>query len=86
MPQLPGVFTIGGGVTYNDAYFTNSQNTRVIPSNFSLDALISYEQDGWRVAVNGYNLTDELNYSAGFASRALPAPGTTVLATVGKRF
>jgi|GEM_PF-5499664 len=79
MPQLPGVFTIGGGVTYNDAYFTNSQNTRVIPSNFSLDALISYEQDGWRVAVNGYN-------SAGFASRALPAPGTTVLATVGKRF
>jgi catecholate siderophore receptor len=86
VPAMRGVFTIGGGVIYNDAYFTNSANTRVIPSNFSLDALISYEQNGWRFAVNGYNLTDELNYSAGFASRALPAPGSTVLATVGKRF
>jgi len=86
MPNVRGAFTVGGGVTYAEEYYTDSANTRIIPSNFSLDALVSYEVDGWRLAVNGYNLTDELNYAAGFASRALPAPGTTVLATVGKRF
>lgn len=86
LPRMRGTWLIGGGVTYADQYFTNSANTAIIPHTFSLDALVSYELDGWRVAVNGYNLTNELNYDAGFGNRALPASGTTVLATVGKTF
>ena len=86
MPDARGVWLVGGGITYADQYFTNSANVSIIPSNFSLDGLVSYEINDWRFAVNGYNLTDELNYDAGFGNRALPAPGTTVLATIGKKF
>ena len=83
---LRGDLLLGGGILYADRYFVNSQNTSIVPSKFSLDAMISYEINGWRYAVNGYNLTDELNYDAGFGNRAVPSPGTTVLATIGKKF
>jgi catecholate siderophore receptor len=82
----PGKAFVGGGVTYSDEYFTNTANTAYIPSNFTFDAMAAYEFDGWRAAVNGYNLTDELNYDAGFGNRAVPAAGRTVLLTVGKKF
>ena len=86
MPAMRGIWIVGGGIAYADPYFVNSANNRIIPKAFTLDALVSYEISNWRFAVNGYNLTDELNYDAGFGSRALPGPGTTVLATIGKRF
>ncbi len=87
MPQMTGQLLIGGGITYADRYFVNSANLAIIPDTFQLDGLISYETlDGWRFAVNAYNITDELNYDAGFGNRATPAPGPTVLGTIGKRF
>lgn len=83
---LPGQLLVGGGITYADAYFTNNTNTSIIPDTFSLDALISYKYDKYRVALNGYNLTDELNYASGWGNRAMPAPGRTFTLTVGATF
>ncbi|ACL56085.1 TonB-dependent receptor [Methylobacterium nodulans] len=84
--QLPGRFLIGGGVFWDDGYFPGADNITRIPGSFSLDGLISYEHDGYRVAVNVYNLTDALNYGAAFSSRAVPLSGRTVLVSLGTRF
>jgi len=52
----------------------------------------SYEINGYRVAVNGYNLTDELNYTGTFggsepaSARAVPSAGRTIMATFGVTF
>jgi catecholate siderophore receptor len=84
----PGVWTIAGGIVYQSDMFSvnNSANQYIIPYTFSLDGLITYEIDGWRLAANGYNLTDRLNYDSSFNNRAIPAPGRSVLFTVGKQF
>ncbi|MFG1378429.1 TonB-dependent receptor [Xanthobacter autotrophicus] len=83
---IPGQLLVGGGITYADDYFTNSANTAIIPETFSLDALVSYRHDKYRVALNGYNLTNELNYASGFGGRAIPASGRTFTLTVGATF
>ncbi|MEH3147441.1 MAG: TonB-dependent siderophore receptor [Methylobacterium frigidaeris] len=84
--NLPGKLTVGGGVTFDDGYFPASDNITRIPGSFSLDGLVSYEQDGYRLAVNVYNLTDELNYGSTFSTRAVPLSGRTVLVSLGTRF
>lgn len=83
---LPGKVTIGGGVSFDDGYFPASDNVTRIPGTFSLDALVSYETETYRVAVNAYNLTDELNYAGAFSTRAIPTSGRTVLVSLGTRF
>lgn len=83
---VPGKLLVGAGVTYADEYYTNSANTAIIPDTFSLDALVSYEYENYRIALNGYNLTDELNYAAGWGSRAVPAAGRTFTLTIGATF
>ena len=84
--QIPGELLVGAGVTYADEYYTNSANTAIIPDTFSLDALVSYKQGNYRMALNAYNLTDELNYAAGWGNRAIPASGRTFTLTVGATF
>lgn len=86
LTTVPGKLLVGAGVTYADQYYTNSANTAIIPETFSLDALVSYEYENYRVALNAYNLTDELNYSAGWGNRAVPAAGRTFVLTVGATF
>ncbi len=81
-----GKTIVGAGVTLTDEIFANSGNTSIIPGTLSFDALVSYEIDSWKLAVNGYNLTDELNYDASFGNRAVIAPGRTLVFTVGKKF
>jgi catecholate siderophore receptor len=83
---VSGKLLVGGGVTYSDGYFVNSGNTSSIPSNITFDAFTSYEQDGWRFALNGYNLSDELNYDAAIGNRAVVSPGRSAVFTVGKKF
>lgn len=83
---VDGRILVGGGVTYADGYYVNSTNLGEVPSNFTFDAMASYELDGWRFALNGYNLTDELNYDAAFGNRAVVAPGRSAVFTIGKRF
>lgn len=83
---VTGKILVGGGVTYSDGYYVNSGNTSSIPSNFTFDAFASYELDGWKFALNGYNLSDELNYDAAIGNRAVVAPGRSAVFTIGKRF
>jgi catecholate siderophore receptor len=83
---IDGKLLVGGGVTYSDGYYVNSGNTSSIPSNFTFDAFTSYELDGWRFALNGYNLSDELNYDAAIGNRAVVSPGRSAVFTIGKKF
>jgi catecholate siderophore receptor len=83
----PWNLTVGGGFTWRDKVFLNAANTAEAPANFSLDALVSHRiNDNLRVQVNGYNLTDELNYGALFGNRVLPAQGRTVLVSLSAEF
>lgn len=80
--NTPYQLTVGGGVIYRSRVFLDAANTAEAPANFSLDALVSHtfgERRQWRVAVNGYNLTNELNYDSLFNSRAVPSAGRTVI-------
>lgn len=83
---VPGTLLIGGGVTYQEETFANSANTAIIPEYFTFDALVSYQYKNYRFALNGYNLTDELNYSGGFGNRAVVGPGRAFTLTVGATF
>lgn len=84
--DMEGRLDLGGGIFYSDAYFSNSANSGKIPSSFSLDAFVAYEYKDWKIALNAYNLTNELNYSTGWSNRAVVAPGRSFVLTVGAKF
>ncbi len=84
--RIPGKLLVGGGVFYTDEYFVNSANTAIIPASTVLNALVSYEFEKYRMAVNVYNLTDEVYYDAGFGNRAVLAAGRTVTVTGGVKW
>ncbi|MFZ5663968.1 MAG: TonB-dependent siderophore receptor [Pseudomonadota bacterium] len=54
----------GGGVTLVDKRPVNNANTLTLPGYTLLDAVISYEIDGWRFALNARNLTDSFAFDA----------------------
>ncbi|WP_312222507.1 TonB-dependent receptor [Rhizobium rhizoryzae] len=83
---LPGKLKVGGGFLYASSYWLDTANTQKIPNAFSLDALVSYETDKFRVSLNGYNLTDHQNYQSGQGGRAVPSSGRTFMLTVGTTF
>lgn len=56
------------------------------PESLTFDAFVSYSRGPWRLSVNGYNLADRLNYTQVFANRAAPAPGRTIIISLGARF
>ncbi len=91
-------FTAGGGVTYQDklfnAYTAASASVanpativpyRIveIPSTFQLDLFGSYKISNLEFGINLLNVTDRLNYAQSFGNRGTPAPGRTVLFSVG---
>lgn len=84
--EMEGRLDVGGGIVYSDAYYTNSANTGQIPESFSLDAFVAYEYNNLKFALNGYNLTDNLNYSTGWSNRAVVAPGRSFVLTVSTKF
>nr|WP_276553427.1 TonB-dependent siderophore receptor [Cupriavidus gilardii] len=84
---VPGKLTIGGGLQYATGYWADSANTAKMPDNFSLDAMIAYKVGKYRISLNGYNLTDHLNYQSSFgAVRAVPTSRRTFLLNVGMTF
>lgn len=84
---VPGQLTIGGGLQYATGYWADSANTTKMPDNFSLDAMIAYKQGKYRISLNGYNLTNHLNYQSSFgAVRAVPTSRRTFLLNVGMTF
>ncbi|WP_291451096.1 TonB-dependent receptor [Cupriavidus sp.] len=84
---VPGQLTIGGGLQYATGYYADSANTTRMPDNFALDAMIAYKQGKYRISLNGYNLTNHLNYQSSFgAVRAVPTSRRTLLLNVGMTF
>jgi catecholate siderophore receptor len=77
---------IGGGVTYQDDVWLNTSNTAMAPGYTTLDGLISYGWDRYRVSLNGYNLTDETYYAQVHGNRVTPGQGRTFIATLGVVF
>jgi catecholate siderophore receptor len=66
---------------------TGLSKIAVAPENVSVDAYANYRiNDHVRVALNGYNLTDRLNYTQVFGNRAVPAPGRTFILSLGTTF
>lgn len=85
--QLPGRFSVGGGLQYASGYWSDNANTAWVPDTVSLDAMVGYNHDNFRVSLNAYNLTDHLNYTASFNnSRVVPAAGRTVMFNIGATF
>jgi catecholate siderophore receptor len=56
------------------------------PANVTIDAYVSLKRGPYRFAINGYNLADRLNYTQTFGTRATPAPGRTIIFSVGASF
>ncbi|MCO6416665.1 TonB-dependent siderophore receptor [Siccirubricoccus sp. KC 17139] len=83
--DTPYQFTLGGGITWRSQVFINPANTAEVPSNFTLDALLSHnfgDRKQWRASLNAYNLTNELNYDNLFANRVNPSAGRTFIASL----
>lgn len=89
---MRGKLLAGGGVTYRDAVYVRSDMLAEVPYSFSLDAIISYEYENYRIALNAFNLTDRINYDTffqginHFAARAVPSSGRTFVVTAGAKF
>ena len=71
-PQL----TVGGGITYADNTFANTNNTVYVPSYWNFDAMASYQiNKNFQLQINIYNLTNELYYAQYYGGHAVPAAG-----------
>ena len=86
IPKDLGRILIGTGITYRDEVYLNSANTSIAPETFSWDGLVSYEYANYRLALNAYNLTDELNYDQVWGNRVVPSAGRTFVLTAGVTF
>ena len=53
------------------------------PGYTTLDGLVSYAWDRFRVSLNGYNLSDETYYAQVHGNRVTPGQGRTFIATLG---
>ena len=77
---------LGAGVTYQSKVYLNAQNTQVAPSYVSYDALLAYTFGQFRLAVNGFNLSNRLYYSQVNGGRVVPAAGRSFVASLGISF
>ncbi len=90
--------SIGGGATYQSLIYgaytvagtapvaTGLSKVSEIPESIAFDGYVAYEVGRYRLALNAYNLGDRLNYTQIFGNRAVPAPGRTLIASLGVRF
>ncbi|KXV57908.1 membrane protein [Acetobacter senegalensis] len=79
-PKTPYNLTVGGGVTWREGVFLDPANTARVPANVEFDAVVSHEFGShWRVAMNGYNLANRLNYGNLFSNRVTPSIGRAFL-------
>jgi catecholate siderophore receptor len=86
IPGLPGKLLVGGGLNYRSRYFADPNMIYLIPAAATMDGLISWENDRFRVALNVTNLTNTLTYASAFYWRDEPVPGRTFTGTVGVKF
>ncbi|MDF7674625.1 TonB-dependent receptor [Acetobacteraceae bacterium ESL0709] len=72
--------SVGGGITWREGVWLDNGNTARVPATVDFDAMISHEfGNHWRLALNGYNLANRLNYSNLFTNRVTPAIGRSFL-------
>ncbi len=84
--RLEGKMLVGGGIFYTGQYFTNSFSNAEVPDQITTNLLWSYEYQKYRLALNVYNLFDEVTYDAAFGTRAVVAAGRTITLTGGVRW
>jgi catecholate siderophore receptor len=92
---------VGGDITYQSMLFLGYTPRSVsftdrstltalkiaeAPENVTLDAFVAYRTGPYRFAVNAYNLANRLNYTQVFGTRGTPAPGRTIIFSVGASF
>ncbi len=77
---------LGGGLVYQSKVFLNAENTQITPSYTTFDALAAYTFGKFRLAVNGYNLTNRLYYSQVNQNRVVPSAGRSFVASLGVAF
>ncbi|MBF0859229.1 TonB-dependent receptor [Gluconobacter sp. LMG 31484] len=79
-PNKPYNLTFGGGLTWREGVWLDAANTARVPATVEWDAMISHNiTKRWRVAMNGYNLDNRLNYGSLFSNRATPSIGRSFL-------
>ncbi|CDG39387.1 Ferrichrome-iron receptor [Asaia bogorensis] len=82
-PNKPWNLTFGGGLTWRDSVWLDAANTARVPHTTEWDAMVSHMVGHrWRLALNGYNLANRLNYSNLFSDRATPSVGRTFLGSL----
>lgn len=86
VPRMQGKLLVGTGVNYRSEYSADSGNVFRIPAATTVDALLSYEIDKYRLALNVYNLTNQLTYTSAFYYRAEVAPGRAFTVTASAKF
>ncbi len=84
--NIPGKMLVGGGLFYTSQYFVNSFSTAEVPDQITTNLLWSYEYQKYRLALNVYNLFDEITYDAAFGNRAVVGAGRTITLTGGVRW
>ncbi|MFT8719110.1 TonB-dependent receptor [Acetobacter sp.] len=87
-PHTPWNLTFGGGPTWREGVWLDTANTARVPANLDWSAMISHSflDNHWRIAMNGYNLANRLNYANLFSNRAVPAVGRTFLFSVSAHY
>lgn len=86
-PNRPWNLTFGGGLTWRDGVWLNAANTARVPATMEWDAVISHNfGKHWRIAMNGYNLDNRLNYGNLFSDRATPSVGRSFLASISATY
>ncbi|HWV55525.1 TonB-dependent receptor, partial [Pseudorhodoplanes sp.] len=86
MFNIPGKLLVGGGMFYTSHYFVNSLGSAEVPDQVTVNLLASYEKDKYRIALNVYNLMDEVTYDSAFGTRAVVSAGRTITLTGGVRW
>lgn len=77
---------VGLGATYQSKIFVNNANTQVTPAYTTFDALLGYSIGKFRLAINGYNLTNKLYYAQVNGNRVVPAAGRSFVGSLGVSF
>ncbi|WP_254454847.1 TonB-dependent siderophore receptor [Acetobacter estunensis] len=79
--------TFGGGITWRERVWLDAANTARVPANVTFDAMVSHTiGKHWRLAMNGYNLANRLNYSNLFTNRVTPSIGRSFLFNVAASY
>jgi catecholate siderophore receptor len=73
-------------VSFADRATLTAARIAEVPESVTLDAFASFSRGPHRLSINVYNLADRLNYTQVFSNRAIPAPGRTVIVSLGARF